>query len=571
MKFNLKLKLKQQIILLISLALLVPTLAITTFSIYQINKKATADIENFRDDEMSKLKLYLKHITDVAFGMVEARHQDVIASATPDGPLSEDQVRSIMTEQCLAELSKIRFDQGKGYFWVTNNQLPFPTMIMHAEKANLKGQVLDDTKHNVEKYASRNIYQVRAELCNKDGEAYVEYVMKKPGTEEVDNKLSYSRLYAPLGWIISTGFYTDQIEQSVQLKKDDLSRQIRQTIFFILAIAIVIISLGLLAAFYFSRQLTKAILLIMGKLKDLSNGLLVDKIETKRKDEVGEMTQSLNALVDGLRTYTSFAREIGKGNLVQEFRPLSSEDVLGNELLSMRDNLKKATDEKNIRDWVNEGLAILGEVLRKNNNDTRSLADEALKELVKYVKVNQGAMFVVTEHEDEKHLELLATYAYDKKKFIDRKVGWGEGLVGQCVLERSTVHLRDVPENYVSITSGLGKALPRSIVIVPLLYNNGVYGVIELASFKSFDAHEIAFIERVAESIASTIATVQVNERTRRLLEQSQQLSEEMKSQEEELRQNQEELQATSEQMRRRQSELEEENARLKQFTRTNA
>src|SRR5262245_14365228 len=111
MVLNVKLKLRQQIILLISLSLLIPAIAITSVSIYKINSKAEEDIGHFRNDEMAKLKQYLKHITDVAYGMVEARHQQLTAT-TGDTTMTEDKVRTIMTEQCLQELAKIRFDQG---------------------------------------------------------------------------------------------------------------------------------------------------------------------------------------------------------------------------------------------------------------------------------------------------------------------------------------------------------------------------------------------------------------------------------------------------------------------------
>jgi len=555
-------KLKQQITLLTALALLVPSILITAVSIYAINTQAESDIAQYRTDEFDKLKQYLKHITDVAYGIVEVNHKGLLAL----GDAGSDSLKHIMERGCLQELAKIRFDKGEGYFWVTDNKLPYPTMVMHAEKANLAGQVLDDTKYDVEKYDHRNIYRVRAELCNRNGDAFVEYTMKKPGTDEVANKISYSRLYTPLGWIISTGFYTDQIEAAVQQKREALAQQLRVVVYYILAIAAMIIIGGLVGSRYFSRQLTDAIITIQQKLADLAKGHQVTAVHTTRKDEVGQMTLSLNSLADGLRTYTSFAKEIGQGNLTQTFNPLSAGDVLGNELLSMRHNLKTAADEKNIRDWANEGLAMLGEVLRRNSNDTKGLAEEILREVVKYVKVNQGALFLVAEEPDTNNrwLELTAAYAYNKKKFLQRRIDFGEGLVGQSVMERVPIHLREVPEDYVTITSGLGQALPRTLVIMPLIHNDEVFGVLELASFKLFADYEIAFIQKVADSIASTVAAVQVNERTRKLLAHSQQMSEEMKAQEEELRQNQEELQATQEQMFRRQRDLEAENQQLK-------
>ncbi|MGC3945213.1 MAG: cache domain-containing protein [Chryseolinea sp.] len=545
MKKKLNLNLKQQITLMITLALIVPPALVGFVSIYRIQTKARADIEQFRTDELNKLKLYLKHITDIAYGIVEVSHQTKRDSAS----MTTDAMRVT-----LDELSRVRFDKGEGYFWVTDNKLPYPTMLMHAEKPELNGKMLDDPKYNVERHNSKNIYQVRAELSNANGEAYVEYVMRKPGTQEVFNKISYSRLYKPLGWVISTGFYTDQIEAAILAKEESLKAQITSIILFFITLAIVVLTVGMIAAFYFSKHLSDALVNIKDKLKQLSLGLQVERIDSTRKDEVGDMTVSLNQLVDGLRTYTSFAREIGKGDLDQKFEPLSKDDILGTELIVMRDSLKKAEREKSLRDWANEGLAKMGDVLRRNNNDTKVLADEVLKELVKYLKVNQGALFIVSDAENEE-LELVAAYAYNKKKFINRKVNFGEGLAGQCVMERQTIHLREVPENYVQITSGLGHSLPRTIILVPLLTDQAVFGVLELASFKTFEGHEISFIEKVAESIASTIATVQVNEHTKTLLQQSQQMAEEMKAQEEEMRQNMEELSATQEQMGRQMNE----------------
>lgn len=530
---------------MITLALIVPPALVGFVSIYRIQTNARADIEQFRTDELNKLKLYLKHITDIAYGIVEVSHQTVRDSAS----LTSDALQATLTE-----LSAVRFDKGEGYFWVTDNKLPYPTMLMHAEKPELNGSVLDDPKYNVERYKSRNIYQVRAELVNAGGEAYVEYVMRKPGTQEVFNKISYSRLYKPLGWVISAGFYTDQIEAAVLAKEKETKARVTSITIYFVTLAAIVLAAGMIASVYFSKQLSEALVNIKDRLKQLALGQQVERIHTKRTDEVGDMTVSLNQLVDGLRTYTSFAREIGKGDLDQQFTPLSKDDILGTELVVMRDSLKKAEREKSLRDWANEGLAKLSDVLRRNNNDTKILADEVLKELVKYLKVNQGALFIVSEGDSEE-LELVAAYAYNKKKYINRKVKFGEGLVGQCVLERQTIHLREVPENYVQITSGLGHSLPRTIILVPLLTDQAVFGVLELASFKTFENHEIAFIEKVAESIASTISTVQSNENTKTLLQQSQQMAEEMKSQEEEMRQNMEELSATQEQMARQMEE----------------
>jgi HAMP domain-containing protein len=393
--------------------------------------------------------------------------------------------------------------------------------------------------------------------------------MKKPGTDQVVNKLSYSRLYAPLGWIISTGFYTDQIEAQAVQKEAQLNTQIRNIIMIIAGIAGLILIVGLGLAYYFSQQLTETILTLRNALRQLAAGEHTEEVKNKRKDEVGDITESLNMLVRGLRRYTAFAKKIGEGDLSQHFDPLSTKDILGNELLDMRGKLQKTAHEKAIRDWSTEGLALVVDVLRKNTTDTEALAHALVKQLVNYMGVNQGALFLKREDASGDYLELIAAYAYTRRKFLSKRVNFGEGLVGQCVLERRTVHMTQVPKDYMTITSGLGDAPPQTVLIVPLIHNDVVYGVVEMAAFKMLKAHEIAFVEKVAESIASTISTVEVNERTKRLLEQSQQMSEDLKAQEEELRQNQEELQATQEQMRRRQLELEKENERLKEERRS--
>lgn len=327
----------------------------------------------------------------------------------------------------------------------------------------------------------------------------------------------------------------------------------------IITLGLIVILVGFIGAFFLARSITKPLIYIKDIILKLGKGILPDnKTRHFNNDEIGEMASAVDTLVNGLKSTSHFAENIGNGKYDAEFTPLSEEDVLGNSLLDMRDNLKKIADEDKRRNWATEGLAKFGEILRNNNDHLAKLSDEIISNLVKYVKANQGGLFIKEDNEDESYLELAACYAWDKKKYIEQKIYKGEGLTGQSWLEKDTVYITDVPDNYVNITSGLGAANPSSILIVPLKVNEEIYGVIEIASFNTFSDFEVDFVEKIAESIASTISSVKINEKTQRLLEESTQMTEQMRSQEEEMRQNMEELQATQEEMERSQRDRED-------------
>jgi PAS domain-containing protein len=328
---------------------------------------------------------------------------------------------------------------------------------------------------------------------------------------------------------------------------------------FTLILGAIIIAIGVFGAFMMAKSITKPIIFINSIISKLGKGELPTDEKMKfTNDEVGEMADAVMTLVNGLKSTSYFAESIGKGAYDANYVPLSEKDVLGNALIEMRDNLKKVSDEDKKRNWATEGMAKFGEILRKNNDNIARLSDEIISNLIKYLKANQGGLYIVNNDNDQPYLSLSACYAWDKKKYLEQKVYEGDGLTGQAWIEKDLIYLTEVPNDYVKITSGLGEANPSSILIVPLKVNDEVYGVLEIASFNIFEDYEIQFVEKVAESIASTISSVKINERTQRLLEESQEMTEQMRSQEEEMRQNMEELQATQEEMERNQRDRED-------------
>ncbi|WP_224999034.1 PAS domain-containing protein [Cesiribacter sp. SM1] len=212
--------------------------------------------------------------------------------------------------------------------------------------------------------------------------------------------------------------------------------------------------------------------------------------------------------------------------------------------------------EEEERRWSVEGLARFVEILRNHNQDIDNLYNVILAELIKYLKANQGSLFVLNAESDEdSYLSMVACYAYDRRKFLSKRVEPGEGLVGQVYLEKESIYLTDIPADHIQITSGLGASGPRCLLIVPLKVNEQIFGVVEIASFTPLLPYQRDFIEKLGESIAATISSAKINERNKSLLELSQQQTAIMREQEEEMRQNLEELSATQEQMQRRMDE----------------
>ncbi|MTI22731.1 PAS domain S-box protein [Fulvivirga sp. RKSG066] len=386
-------------------------------------------------------------------------------------------------------------------------------------------------------------------------ENYEDPITKFLGEDAIDSQI------IPLAASINTILEDVALRQQkiTEEASEELQSSVDQLRNITILLGVIIVIIGLLSAYIMTRSITKPINYIKDVVVKLGKGELVDDQGRKfNNDEIGEMAVAMDNLIQGLRSTTLFAENIGKGQYDSEFEPLSEQDVLGNALIEMRNNLARVAEEDKKRNWSTEGLAKFGDILRQNNDNIAKLSDDIIRNLVKYLEANQGGLYIIEEDAGgEQFMSLTACYAWDKKKYVDQKVFKGEGLAGQVWQEQDSIYLTDVPDNYIKITSGLGDANPRSILIVPLKVNEEIYGVVEVASFKAFDESEIDFVEKIAESIASTVSSVKINAKTQKLLEESQEMTEQMRSQEEEMRQNMEELQATQEEMQRGQSEAE--------------
>jgi len=377
--------------------------------------------------------------------------------------------------------------------------------------------------------------------------------LKNINDEDIQSqKIIYYKYYDPIKSFLG-----------ISVNEEDVYASIHSLIISLLKTYLIVLVIFVLLNTLLLKTLIKLITNISKTLMIMSKGKVAEKLEVSDIKEIKTIVNPLNTLIQGLEDSTSFANEISQGNLHANYIPLSDSDVLGNSLLNMRKSLIDAKEDEKLRkkeddqrNWASEGLAKFSELLRENNSNMEILANEILKNIVEYLKANQGGLFLYNDdNKDEIYLELVSAYAYSRKKFLEKKIHIGDGFIGNCALEKQTIFVTDIPEDYIEITSGLGTSNPRNLLIVPMKIEDNIFGIIELASFKIFEQYEIDFIERIASSTATTIANLKINIHTANLLRETQEQAKKMADQEEEMRMNMEELQATQEEAAK-QSEL---------------
>lgn len=272
--------------------------------------------------------------------------------------------------------------------------------------------------------------------------------------------------------------------------------------------------------------------------------------------EIGQ--QMIDKVYNKLEEATVVINALEKEEGITELVHLTPEEHLGQALVSARTAFTTYRQQEQQRRWTAEGLAHFSDVLRTHTEDLPELCHQVILNLVKHLDANQGGLFILNEEtEGEKpFLELQSCYAYEKKRYVEKKVPLGQGLIGQCALERKPIVLTKVPSEYVAITSGLGGATPRAVAIYPVLFQEEVKGVVELASFTPFQEHQLAFLSKVCESMASTLAIVRGSYHTQQMLESSQELAEELRDREEKMRVNLEELAVAQRRTEENQAEL---------------
>jgi PAS domain S-box-containing protein len=257
-----------------------------------------------------------------------------------------------------------------------------------------------------------------------------------------------------------------------------------------------------------------------------------------------------------LEEMAKFAKQIGEGNYKTNLDISSNNDTLAQSLLIMRENLLLNNKKDAEQNWIAEGKDIISNILRTHSK-IEELTFEVIHSLVKYINLVQGALYLYEE--EKKILKNVATYAYNRKKYINQEFKIGYGLIGECAYEMDYIYLTEIPDDYATITSGiLGDQKPRSILLVPLITDEKLQGVIEFASVDAeIPELTIRFLKELGEIIARTVFNLKVNHRTEQLLIESQKMTHELQENDEQLRQNAEEMRATQEELQKSNEQLE--------------
>src|SRR5687768_3024982 len=284
-----------------------------------------------------------------------------------------------------------------------------------------------------------------------------------------------------------------------------------------------------------------------------------------------DLTDNVNQLAANLTTQVRAIAEVAtavtKGDLTRSIAVAAQGEVaaLKDNINEMIRNLKDTTLKNSEQDWLKTNLAKFSRMLQ-GQKDLLTVGRLILSELAPVVSAQQGVFYIMDPSKaDDPALKLLASYAYKERKNIDNRFRLGEGLVGQCALEKEKILLTNVPNDYIKIASGLGEAKPLNIMVMPVLFEGQVKAVLELASFDRFSPTHEQFLDQLTESIGIVINTIEANLKTEDLLKQSQSLARELQAQQEELQQTNAELEEKAKLLAQQNVEVERKNKEVEQ------
>ncbi len=322
-----------------------------------------------------------------------------------------------------------------------------------------------------------------------------------------------------------TSFESLYIDMSDEIK---LELQQLSTTTYVIITALFIMLLFLLTSlviglFYYQKFISQPILMLERSAAAVAKGNLSQEIDAENSSRLlKEVFISFNKIIEKIKLTINQIEDVANRKIKEPIILNDENDDIGISLNKVIAQIKSYDQQEAIRRWEAEGVALFSNLVRTAST-LKELCDVVLPQIIKYLEANQGGLFVLNEQKDA--LILYSSYAYNRKKFLDKEIKIGEGLIGQTYLEKELVYITEIPEGYIYITSGMGDAEPNALVIVPLINNEQVEAVLEIANFKKFTSYEQQFLLKIGETIASAIHAIKTTENTQRLLKNYNQFS----------------------------------------------
>jgi signal transduction histidine kinase/CheY-like chemotaxis protein/methyl-accepting chemotaxis protein len=321
---------------------------------------------------------------------------------------------------------------------------------------------------------------------------------------------------------------TEQVEQTV-------NKYLNYSILFI----IIFITIFILSTSYIiNSSISKPIAVLAQNFKLLNRGVPQKKLRYKSNSELGVLTQSFNEIQFGFSRIIHNIQKVAEGNYSVKLKPRSKVDEFTHTFNKIIDQLETADQRNKEANWFRTGMNQLNKKLR-GDQETTEVSNNALEFTINFLNAELGALYLFDEVNEA--FNLVASHGLPYKnqfKFIKK----GHGLIGSMSESKEIKHIKDLPKDYFTIFSGTGEISPKEIILIPLIFNDRLWGVMELASIREFKPHKISFLDNANETITVNIASSIARERLESLLKTTQDQAKELQVQQEELRVANEEL-----------------------------
>ena len=504
-------KIRTQLVIITAAIIAVTMLIITSVAVFTIKKQGRQDMEKYRAEEMQKTRRRLKNLVYMAYDIIARNEEAARGKARlkngrrlKNGVETAGSVKKAM-EKSETDISRIKYGGLSGYFWITDNALPYPRMIMHPVFPGLDGKVLDDPEYDTAMGKRENLFQAMAEVCDKKGEGFVNYMWPKPTKDGVTRpmpKLSFVKLYKPWGWVIGTGAYTDNIAAEIARKTAATDGQVRRIIDRFLLISVIVLVMGITAVLLFSEKITVPI------------SRLADSIETIKRHGIYSGDSPVAGTVETRRLGGIFNSLLSDLRASDEMNKLLVEELADKVAERTRELETALTEAKN----TNEIQGVLDAMLRLSLREMPGgeLLERSL-ELIFSVPClsleKRGAVFLVEEGSDV--LVMKAQKGLDEPaRSVCARVPFGHCLCGRAAESREVKYRGTVDSDHDVRYEGM-KA--HGHYCIPLMTSGDLRGVlcVYVDEGHQRNASEETFLCAAADILAGIIERAAMIEKLR--------------------------------------------------------